>query len=147
MLTTTHLCRNFCSPQAVDIVDQLSTTFKICLCTTYIRNFLDYPSQLYWQRILRERQEQLKQARKPRSYASPKLRPTFSVTGVRCVSSIQPSESALPPGVGTDLERCCCRRFSCFVSHFLILKRLTCMQWRHIVLLQAGSSLPQVTVW
>ena len=84
MLRTTHLCRNFCSPQAVDIVDQLSTTFKICLCTTYIRNFLDYPSQLYWQRILRERQEQLKQARKPRSYASPKLRPTYSVTGVRC---------------------------------------------------------------
>ena len=32
---------------AVDIIDQLSTTFKICLCTMYKRNFLDYPSQLY----------------------------------------------------------------------------------------------------
>ena len=32
---------------AVDIIDQLSTTFKICLCTMYIDNFLDYPSQLY----------------------------------------------------------------------------------------------------
>ena len=26
----------------------------------YKENFLDYPSQLYWQRILHERQEQLK---------------------------------------------------------------------------------------
>ena len=33
--------------RAVDIIDQLSTTFKICLCTMYIENFLDYPSQLY----------------------------------------------------------------------------------------------------
>ena len=32
---------------AVDIIDQLSTTFKICLCTMYIENVLDYPSQLY----------------------------------------------------------------------------------------------------
>ena len=32
---------------AVDIIDQLSTTFKICLCTMYTDNFLDYPSQLY----------------------------------------------------------------------------------------------------
>ena len=32
---------------AVDIIDQLSTTFKICHCTMYIDNFLDYPSQLY----------------------------------------------------------------------------------------------------
>ena len=31
---------------AVDIIDQLSTTFKICRCTMYIENFLDYPSQL-----------------------------------------------------------------------------------------------------
>ena len=31
----------------VDIIDQLSTTFKICLCTMYIENVLDYPSQLY----------------------------------------------------------------------------------------------------
>ena len=33
--------------RAVDIIDQLSTTFKICLCTMYIENVLDYPSQLY----------------------------------------------------------------------------------------------------
>ena len=31
---------------AVDIIDQLLTTFKICLCTMYIENLLDYPSQL-----------------------------------------------------------------------------------------------------
>jgi len=33
--------------RAVDIIDQLSTTFIICLCTMYKENFLDYPSQLY----------------------------------------------------------------------------------------------------
>ena len=33
--------------RAVDIIDQLSTTFKICLCTMHKENFLDYPSQLY----------------------------------------------------------------------------------------------------
>jgi len=40
--------------RAVDIIDQLSTTFKICLCTMNIENFLDYLYQLYWQRILKE---------------------------------------------------------------------------------------------
>ena len=32
---------------AVDIIDQLSTTFKICLCKMVIEIFLDYPFQLY----------------------------------------------------------------------------------------------------
>ena len=32
--------------RAVDIIDQLSTTFKICFCIMYIKFFLDYPSQL-----------------------------------------------------------------------------------------------------
>ena len=31
---------------AVDIIDQLSTTFKISLCIVYKENFLDYLSQL-----------------------------------------------------------------------------------------------------
>ena len=31
----------------VDIIDQLSTTFKICLCKMVIEIFLDYPFQLY----------------------------------------------------------------------------------------------------
>ena len=30
--------------RAVDIIDQLSTTFIICLCTMYKENFLDYPA-------------------------------------------------------------------------------------------------------
>ena len=33
--------------RAVDIIDQLSTTFKISLCIVYKENFLDYLSQLY----------------------------------------------------------------------------------------------------
>ena len=43
----------------VDIIDQLSTIFKICLCTMYKENCLDYPFQWYKQIILQERQEQL----------------------------------------------------------------------------------------
>ena len=48
--------QNFCSDNtsnfyrvasAVGIIDQLSITLKICLCTMYIENFLDYQSQLY----------------------------------------------------------------------------------------------------
>jgi len=32
---------------AVDIIDQLSTTFKICLCKMVIEVFLDFLFQLY----------------------------------------------------------------------------------------------------
>ena len=53
-------CCNSRVASAVDIIDQLLTTFKICLCSMYIENFLDYPSQLYLQRNLQDRQEQLK---------------------------------------------------------------------------------------
>ena len=55
--------------RVVDIIDQLSTTFKIPLCTMYKENFPDYPSQLYWRRILQERWGQLKNIKNGREMA------------------------------------------------------------------------------